>query len=352
MQEKSDLWLHKRDHIVSSFARRHAHNYLMMGRKRAEGGALADARRLLHHSLDLDPEYIPALRMVAALEYTLGDLPMAKQFLGRLLLLVSPDAELLFLAGNIALSDSNPREAVEYFHQAEARGGHSEELYFNMGMAHLILEEGLPAEHAFLTLLKDHPHHAHAWDALGCARRQTKNYDGAVQAFQQSLLDEYGNNEARDHLAQTYLELGKAQLARQILEEALSLEPQRRGSRHLLGMAFAAADNYPDAVACWETVIAQGDAPPEAYHLLANAYLHLNDFALAMHTLETLVSLFPNHLPGHLQLALLFLEHGDRSSAGEHLRIARALDPNNPMLAHVLAAVKPISRELRPTRDA
>lgn len=337
---------------MSAFALRHAHNYYIMGKRCAENGALAEARRHLLHCLHHDANYLPALRILATLEYTLGDLPAARKTLSRVLTLTAPDPELMFLAGNIALSDHNPREAADAFHQAELLGGTSVELYYNMGLAHLVLGEGEPAARAVQNVLAQNPLHHRAWDALGCARRLMKDYDGALDAFKRTLQLEPGFHETRDHLAQLLMELNHADMAREVLETALADDPLRRSSRHLLGMAHAAAGNYAEAVACWETNILQGDASPEGYHLLANAYLHLNDPAQAMLTLETLVTLFPTHIPGHLQLALLYLEHGRRAQGWEHIELARALDPNNPMLAHVMKAVTPRTAPLRSPRDA
>ncbi len=337
---------------VSAFALRHAHNYFIMGKRCAENGTLAESRRHLLHCLRHDPNYLPALRMLATLEYTLGDLPAARKTLTLTLARTTPDPELLFLAGNIALSDHNPREAADAFHHAELLGGTSVELYFNMGLAHLVLGEGEPAARAVQNVLAQNPLHHRAWDALGCARRLMKDYDGALDAFKRTLQLEPAFHETRDHLAQLLMELNHPDMAREVLEVALANDPQRRSSRHLLGMAHAASANYPEAVACWETNIAQGDATPEAYLLLANAYLHLDDPAQAMLTLETLLTLFPAHLPGHLQLALLYLEHGKRVQGWEHIEQACALDPNNPMLAHVLKAVTPRTHTLRPSRDA
>ncbi|HEX2951972.1 MAG TPA: tetratricopeptide repeat protein [Armatimonadota bacterium] len=341
-QSSGHLHLSRLPNRGNPFNHRHAHNYYVMGCRRADEGALDDARKHLKRALSFDPTYLPALRTICNIELSTNNIEAAKHYAEMALSLSPTDHEVLTLLGNIALSEHDAEAAISAFIAAKDNGGNSTELQYNTGLAHLFLGQCEDAIQIFNSLLEDQPANYRAWDALGCALRIKKDYQGAVKAFLQALQVEPQANDTRDHLAQLLLEAGNPQRARQVLETALAFDTQRPTSRHLLGMTYIATQDFKLAINCWNDLIAQGNATAETYHLLANAYLHITDVDHAQRILNELVEHFPDHVSGHLQLALLLFEQGDREHGQEHLNIARSLDPENPAIQQALNVAETI----------
>jgi tetratricopeptide (TPR) repeat protein len=328
---------------------RHAQNCYLLACGHLENNNAEAACELLHRALSYHPEHNAVLRSLINLEFTAGNIPQARAYLDRLLALPEPvHAETLFVQGNIELSEGDLTGALASYCRAEALDGSTPDLEFNKGLAHLMLGHGEDAVAIFTRLVEEQPAHARAWDALGCALRLDKHYDKATHAFLQAVEAEPELNDARDHMAQMLLEMGDPHRARQVLEAALTIEPARASSRHLLGLAYATEQDFASAVACWEILIAQDGALPETYHLLSNAYLHLDDRRSAMAALQTLVNMHPHHFSGHLQLALLLLEHGEFEQGWHHLEQARAIDPRNPAVIQLVSA----ANAMRPLLDS
>lgn len=327
---------------------RHARNYCLLASGHIEAGNWEEARNLLLRALAYHPEYADALRALANLEFTVGDIPQTRIYLDRLLMLPGPvDAETLFVQGNIELSEGNLTGALASYARSEKMAGSTPELEFNKGLAHLMLGHAQEATDILTRLVEEQPSNARAWDALGCALRLDRKYEEASAAFMQALTLDPNQNDTRDHMAQMLLEMGDPRRARLVLEAALSIDPERASSRHLLGLADATAQDFPSAIACWEDLIARGGALPETYHLLANAYLRLNDRQRAITALQRLIAQAPNHLPGQLQLALLLLEQGDFAQGWRHLEQARAIDPQNPAVVQLIS----VANAMHPQRD-
>lgn len=257
--------------------RRHAKNYVLIARRHVEDEAWEEARRLLERALACHPDNAPALRTLAGVELAQGQFASARRLLEQSLALEPGDPDALFLQGNLAMGEGRYLAALEAYRKAEEAGGQGAELTYNSGLAHLILGHTKDAIATFTGLLEDDPSHVRAWDGLGCAQRMAKDYGAAKTSFQHALQLEPQLNDVRDHLGQMLLETGNLLEARTVLVSALAIEPRRNSSRHLLGMVHAAQQQYPQAVACWETVIAYGGAQVETYNLLANTYLRLND---------------------------------------------------------------------------
>ncbi|MHB9025867.1 MAG: tetratricopeptide repeat protein [Armatimonadota bacterium] len=337
------LHLYRQAGRDDAFQRRHARNYYVMGRQLADDGLLKEAHRLLKRALRYDAEMAPALRTLAGVEFNMGNLPNARQYLARAQALAPDDPDTWFLAGNVAFCENNPEAALSAYQRARQLGAQGPELQYNFGLTYLALGKAAEAQRLFLALLKEQPQHARGWDALGCARRLLKDREGATTAFLKALDLEHGLNDARDHLAQLLLEMNNPHYAQRILEEALELDPGRHSSLHLLGAAHATIGNFADAVAAWEKLILLGDPLPETYHLLANAYLHLQRRSEAIHTLERLLELYPDHVSGHLQLSLLLLESGDYARGWRHLDRAQALEPDNSAVRYTLTAAQALA---------
>jgi len=314
-----------------------------MGRQRAATGKWDEARALLSRALSFDPNLATALRAIAGVEFSSGNIALAKEYLERALQFEPQDPEALQLQGNLALAEGNPHAALDAYHQVEASAGSSSELTFNIGLAHFLLAEGAEAVASFEKLVADEPENHRAWDALGCAQQMVSNYLAAHQAFLRALEIDARFNDARDHLAQLLLSVGHPQEAQQVLRTALAQEPKRHASRHLLGLAYITTQHFHKAVECWSAIIADQAAQADTYHLLANAYLELNDRVNAMHTLELLLAQYPDHLEGHLQLALLLLENGNNELGWQHLEHAHTLDPLNPTVKTAYATARMIA---------
>jgi tetratricopeptide (TPR) repeat protein len=322
-----------------------------MGRQCAEEGRWEEARPLLERALTLDPEMTAALLTAASLEFSLDHFARARHYSERALALNSQDADAHTLLGNIALAERNPAAALASYRHALDSGGDAVDLHFNTGLAHLFMGEAEKASHIFTRLTDEDPTNHRAWDALGCARRVLKDYTGAVVAFTRALQLDTNSCDARDHLAQVLMDTGNPSRASQILESVLAMEPHRHTTRQLLGMAYAALQDFQRATVCWEELIDKGMASADIYHYLANAYIHLDDTARARKTLQTLISLYPEHVSGHLQLALLLLEDGEQVQGMHHLELARELDPHNPVIAHALLTAEAYSLGASPVAE-
>ena len=327
---------------------RHAQNCYLMASRHLEHEEWEEARHLLARALELHDGHLPTLRALANLEFTLGNLPQAHEYLDRLLEQRAPeDSETLFLLGNIELSDGNIAAALKAYTRADELGDPSPELTFNIGLSHLLLGHGQQAAEVFTRLVEEQPANGRSWDALGCALRLEKQYQEAMHAFLQALQADPDLNDSRDHMAQMLLEMANPRQARQVLETALAIEPDRASSRHLLGLAYATLQDYPRAIACWEELIASDGALPETYHLLANAYMQNQDRPHAVKALQRLLEINPFHLSGQLQLALLLFEEGKVERGWVHLEKARTIDPQNLTVIQLLNAAE----TMHPRRD-
>jgi Tfp pilus assembly protein PilF len=320
--------------------RRHAHNYYLLGIRRADVGAADEARAHLSRALEFDPAFLPALRALSDLEFAAGRFAEARTWLERALAATGPDPDLLFQLGNIALNLGEPQRALTAYHEAETLEHATAELRFNIGLAYLLMGESAQAETSFTQLLEEQPRNARVWDALGCALRQRMDDTRAATAFAKALELDATLNDARDHLAQLLLETQELAAARQVLERALQQEPDRRSSLHLLGMVYAGYRDFDQAAQCWQHLVDLGQATPEAFQSLAAAYVRTGNRPSARAALVVMLEQYPDHAYAHLQMGLLVMEDGETEVGWAHLDTAVRLAPHDPAVLRAREAAR------------
>lgn len=325
-------------------ARRHAHNYYLLGLRRGDAGAADEARTHLRHALEFDPAFVPALRALSELEVAAGRFAEARRWLERALVATGPDPDLCFQLGNIALNLGEPSRALALYREAETLETATPELRFNIGLAYLFMGESDQAENILTHLSIEQPASAQVWDALGCTRQQRQNVVGAREAFLKALELDSALNDARDHLAQLLLETGDVPAARRVLERALKQEPDRRSSLHLLGTVLAGEGDFQSAVLCWQRLVDLGQASPDVYQSLAMARLRLNERDRAVLSLREMLGQYPDHAYGHLQLGLLLLEDGQGPTGLAHLEAAARLAPQDATVRQALTSARLLMR--------
>ncbi|MEI7833625.1 MAG: tetratricopeptide repeat protein, partial [bacterium] len=201
--------------------RRHANNYYVMGKGASDAGCWQEAREYLDKALEYYAELQPALRELAFVYMSQNDYPKAFKYIKLALDADPKDAAAHFLHGNIALNTGDANGALEAYRHARELGELTLELLNNIGLAHLMHNDGVAAGVVFRELTAEFPTSANGWDGLGCAQRIAGDFPGAIASFYRALEIEPALNEAREHLGRTYIEAGEPRNAILILTEAI-----------------------------------------------------------------------------------------------------------------------------------
>ncbi len=312
--------------------RRHANNYYVMGRGASDAGNWAVARDYLDKALEYYSELQPALREMAFVYMNLNDYRQAIKYIKRAIDADPKDAAAHFLHGNILFNSGDANGALAAYKNAHEEGEITLELLNNIGLAHLMNNDGVAASMAFTELTARFPTNPNGWDGLGCAQRIAQDYPGSIKSFYRALEIDPVMNEAREHLAQTFIETGNPHDAVIILLEALRLKAENEGARSLLGLAFVALCRSKNVDASWKILQDSGNNTPEISYQLAETHLKLGQKETAMAILENIVTSFPRFSIGHLQLGIQLLQEGEHERGWQHIDSAHQLTPHDTMV--------------------
>lgn len=90
---------------------------------------------------------------------------------------------------------------------------------------------------------------------------------------------------------------------------------------------------------------AQSGRKDHIYNYLGQIETHLKRYAIAINWLDSAIALSPTSAPYYVNRGLARIERGDKAGAAEDYEKALALDPDNSLALHNLAAVKSLAGE-------
>ena len=180
----------------------------------------------------------------------------------------------------------------------------------------------------------------------------TTNFDSV-----RKLLSSF-NPESRDSLllvAQGWLEVGRPDEARPLLERVVAVDPGSPEPQLLLGLALLAEGRAREGVRPLRLAVASNSDEPMAHYLLGSALRLSFDMELheeAFHHLEHAITLAPTEPLFHLERGLLLARLQNWSAAQEELELAARYDPTLVEVWRALARLHRASGDKRKAATA
>src|SRR5260370_13036890 len=173
--------------------------------------------------------------------------------------------------------------------------------------------------------LQRNPASAEAYDLLGVACVNEKDYPGALEAFQHALELEPSSARTRNSIANVYVAQGKLDLAEQQLRDVLRLAPTNRDANYNLGLVLLARGSPAQAILHFRRV---RPANLETRVNLTRAYLQAGRTAQRLKSATALSNENKDDAPAHFTLCFLLASEKQYRASQPVIGQAKALQPN------------------------
>lgn len=233
-----------------------------------------------------------------------GDLAGAENTCRKLLHSQPRHADALHLLAILLAQTSRLEEAVEFFRQALALGGHPV-LHNNLGEAYRQLDRLDEAAACFREALRLAPQFAEAHFNLANTLKAQGRHDDAIAGYRRALELRSGYAKAHYNLANTLREEGRVKEAVAEYRNALTLRPDWRDAHLNLGNAYHELRDLDAAIACYRRVEELAPNDPDIDASLGNAYLAQGRVAEAVELYRKGMSRRSDGWLGRLRVAAL-----------------------------------------------
>ena len=182
---------------------------------------------------------------------------------------------------------------------------------------------------------------------LGSVYGQSGQFSKAVSSFRKSLKLYPDSIEVIYNLGLAHVQLGEFELAVEAYETAIAARPDLAVLHQNCGGALQMLARYDAAEACYRKAIALEPGSADGYFNLGTVLGRLRRFADSLEAFEQALEHYPDH-PGALKgIAETRLKTGDNAGAGQILRRATTIMPEDRKLRYDLAHALALSGESR-----
>lgn len=329
--------------------------------------ALDGIQKVLHAA----PDYMPGVLIAGAVQYALGSMPQAEQYLTKYLdkdpanlyarkllasallkgrqaskantvlapaLKESPqDVELLTLAGEASMQNKDFTKATEYFEKASTLAPQTAKLHTALGLSKMGLGQsaGAVAELEMATNLDTKSPQAGV--LLIMTHMRLKEFDKALAAANALEKEQPDNVLVQNLKGGIYLEKNDVAGARTSFQKALSIEPAYFPAIANLAQ-LDLKENKPDAAKKRLEALLEVDKKNiQAMNALASLALSQKHKEEATTWLERASRENPESLPAAMRLTMHYLQIGEKQKALTLARKLQVSNPTNPDMLDLLA---------------
>lgn len=135
---------------------------------------------------------------------------------------------------------------------------------YRLGIAYLDRDRPGEAAHMFTLATKSKPDYVEAWVNLGAAQDANGHGFEARTAYRTALGIRPADTIAKCRLASSYYAVGMRDSAMDVLRDQIKNDPKAHCAYFTLGVAFADASMFRDAIKAWQKVVELAPTSPEA----------------------------------------------------------------------------------------
>jgi tetratricopeptide (TPR) repeat protein len=336
---------------------------LIRGWKLHQDGRYADAARLYHALLALEPDDADALHLYGVLHHQNGYFGRAVELIGRAVTLRPGAAAFHANLAEAHRALGQHQQAIDCCEAALRLQPDYPEAANNLGLALHGLGRYGEAVDQFCIALRMRPEFALAQNNLGTSLMELGQTDRALDAYRAAVGLDPSLALARSNLGQVLVDRGQAEEALPHCQEAVRFEPNLAASHNNLGNAYRALERWPeahaayaealrlepelarvhanrglalslegkraDAIACFRRAVDMAPDDAGMWHDLANAYAADEDHAAALPCCQRVVALRPESAGAHSDLGWALQDVGQLSEAAACYARALELQPGH-----------------------
>ncbi len=217
----------------------------------------------------------------------------------------------LFQHANTLFSQKNYPEAITYYKQALAHRQTCPQVFFNMGLAYLHLNNKTAAAHAFDQAVTYKLDYTKAHVQLAKVSQQLGEPEKAIEHYQKAIHFEPDWSEPRLLLARLYNKQHKFPQSVIQLKQALSREPNNRSLLFELANTYNTINKLTKALEIYKQLLSQEPNNPSFLYNTAYTLKKMGDIEKALPYYDKAIMLKPDHSEAHFSRGLAYLTTGD-----------------------------------------
>jgi len=294
--------------------------YFHLGTIYADLGKTAPAREAYLRSIELDPEFLPVRISLGGLQEEAGETALALRTYQEAADLMPDNRPVRIKIAYLQVKTGDLDAALaQYGSLLDTAAGFDEDIALRMGLLYFEQADFARAETMFRRIIEHNPGNSRARYYLGHTLGKAQKFEEAALEFQAVAPDSDSFPQARIQLAFMRARDGDRHGAQQVLQEAISLQPEDATLYQALAVAHAELKDYPAAIAALQKAIERDTTDEDLYYYLGHLYDKAGMFDESIAAMRSVLARNADNADALNFIGYLYAERGLR------LREARTL---------------------------
>ena len=291
-------------------------------------GRAAEAERVCHLILSIDPGHAPTLHLLGLVEHQQGRSDDAIEHIREAIARDGRDAAFHHNLGNILLARDRAAEAVKCFERALALAPGSVDTLYNLGNALQQLDQPGRAIPYFERALRLRPEVIELYNNLATAMHDVGRLEEAIACYRKGLALAPNSVEILDNLAGALREHGQLDEAQACCTRALALKPDRIESHIGLAEVSRARGQREEAASYYQRALALAPDHNAVINNFGVLLVELGRPAEAIALYQRVLATQPDRAETHNNLGIALEYQGRHTEALACYQRALALKPD------------------------
>jgi tetratricopeptide (TPR) repeat protein len=241
-----------------------------------------------------------------------------------------PENDNLFYQMGLAfLNLEQYKEAIEAFQKTAELNPKNEAVYNVLGLTFLKLKQYKEAAEAYQNAVELNPENEFALSGLGIAFSNIKQYKEAIEVFQKAVELNPENEFAYNRLGSVFFNLKQYEEAINAFQIAVELNSENESVYYKLGSTFLNSEKYEKAIVAFQKAVDLNLKNESAFNGLGSAFYNLKQYKEAVEAFQKTVELNPKNAIAYSRLGSAFNNSEQYKEAIEAFQKAVELNPKN-----------------------
>jgi len=313
----------------------------------------AKAAALFERTLTLQPEHVPSLTWLGAMQLLAGNVDAADAALGKALALQPHDPAALYHGGRVALAKREYRLAVDRLSASLVGAPAASSVHYPLSLAYRGLGDGKNADaqlrlrgnvdpspsDPLMQQVAGELKNASAFEVQAADALSQRRWPEAVVALRQAVALAPNNAFSHLNLGTALYETGDAAGALAEFREAIRLSPDLAKAHFGLGIVSEAAGHEAEAIEAFAAAVKYDPDYAEARLSLGDALRRTGRDAEAITQYDAVIKASPSASPAYFGYAMALVHAKRCPEALDALNHATTTFPDQGGFAHALARV-------------
>lgn len=278
--------------------------------------------------------------------YKNGDLNKAEEFLQKAINLYPDYLPSLKLMAEIYVRQNKYKEAIIYYKRALLVNPKDTEARINLADVYGWKGEYDRSIGLYKEVLEDEPNNVSAMLGLAKVLRWAQRFEEAKNIYRQIIQKEPENINALSGLSTTLAFTNNYEKAIDIINKAIEISPQDAELYKNKAEFLSWQGRFKEAIAIYNEALKLNPKDPEIYHNIGNTFTWSKNYKRAVEAFEKAYNLEPENINHLLDMAKAYLLWNKLSQAEKILQKVIRKDPQNGEAQNLLHQIK-----FRPKRD-